>query len=101
MSWGIVKDALSSEKLQQYILQQLEKNAVKILIKKFLISGGFKGWLVKFVVEELVEEVDEHLLEPAFQIVGYHADTLEGAKIYKKVQDAETVNDWLNSLGDV
>ena len=65
------------------------------------ISGGLKAWLVTFLVGELLDEADEHLIEPAFRAVGYVSDTLEGAKIYKKVDNAKDVDEWIDTLNDV
>ena len=45
------------------IIEQLKGAAVKAVLKKFLVSGGIKGWLISFIVEEAFEEFAEHLLK--------------------------------------
>jgi hypothetical protein len=96
-----VLDKLSSPVIQDALVKLLEREASKFILKKLLISGGVKAWLLSFIVSELIEEADEHLIEPAFRALGYQADKLEGAKIYKKVENANDVNEWVNSLNDV
>ena len=84
-----------------WLVEVLKQASVKALLKKLVVSGGLKTWLITFVVGELVEEADEHLIEPAFVLIGFEADKLDGAKVYKKVNNAKDVNEWLDSLGDV
>lgn len=91
---------LNSEKVQKAILAFLEKEAVKFILKKVVITGGFKIWLITWVVGELVEETDERLIEPAFRKVGFAEDHLDGARVFRKVDNAQNVNDWVNSLND-
>lgn len=86
---------------KEQILKTLEEKAVKSVLKKLLIVGGWKAWVVKFVVGELIEEADEHLIEPAFRKIGFIKDSLEGKAIYKKVQNAKDVDDWRDTIGDV
>ena len=92
---------LSSPFIQNKIIKFLEKESSKFILKKLLIVGGFKAWLVGFVVEEIVEEADEYLIEPAFRKIGFASDYLEGARIYKKVSNAQDVDEWVDTLGDV
>ena len=95
--WNEYKGALSSA-----FLDILNREGIKFLLKKLAwSSGGFRGWLVKFVVEEVVEYGDEKLLEPAFRIVGYGLEVVDGKKIYRKVINAQDIDDWSDSVDDV
>lgn len=100
ISSGVVK-SLSSPQIQNLLVNFLEQEAVKFALKKLAIAGGFKAWLITFVVGELVEEGDEHLIEPAFRAVGYQEDKVDGAKVFRKVNNAQSVNQWVDSLDDV
>lgn len=90
--WGSVKAAL---------LNWLKKQSVKAVLKKLAITGGIKGWLIAFVIEELIEEVDERLIEPAIRKIGYKADVYKGSKIYRRVSNAEDVDDWRDAVNDM
>ena len=102
--WGSLFDSLSiyfkaffsKEKLLKY----LEEKAIKAVLKKFLIVGGLKAWLITFVVEHLIGKADQHLIEPAFRKVGFIKDSLEGKAIYKRIEDAENRDDWRDAVRD-
>ena len=88
-------------RLKSGLLKYLEKNAVKFALKKLAIVGGFKAWLIAFVVGELIEEADEHLIEPAFRKVGYLLEVVDGKRIYKRIENAQDRDDWRDHIGDV
>lgn len=98
---GRLIDALFSVQMKEALMNQLEKLAVKAILKKFVVVGGFRAWLIKFVVGELIEEADEKLIEPAFRKIGFVGDVAEGKKIYRKVSNAQDVDDWRDSIGRV
>lgn len=79
----------------------LKREAVKAALKKLAISGGIKGWLVTFVVEELIELGDEHILEPLMVKFGYRKSIREGVKVYEKVTNAQNRDDWRDASRDV
>ena len=91
---GRLYAALLSLLKPENIKKFLKDTLLKAAIKKFVISGGLKGMLISFVVEELVEEADEHLIEPFFRKLNFYNDTIDGETIYKKVQNAEDRDDW-------
>lgn len=93
-------DGLFSSFTKEKLLKFLEEKAIKAVLKKFIISGGIKGWIISFVIGEIIEEVDEHLLEPAFRKIGFIADRIEGKTIYKRVENAENRDEWRDSVGD-
>lgn len=93
--------ALSNPALQEKLLKFLKTNAVEYLIVSVLKISGFKAWIVRLLAEEVIEEADEHIIEPMFNGVGYYGDKLEGATIYKKVSNAQDVEDWVAVLGDI
>ena len=95
--WGSFFSSLFSK---EKILKFLEEKAVKFTLKKLLIVGGWKAWLIKFVISELIEEADEHLIEPAFRKVGFVKDSLKGKAIYKRIKDAENRDDWRDTIRD-
>lgn len=108
--WGSLYDSLfitfqailsylSSTSVKERLVAMIKKEAVKGVLKKLAITGGFKAWLITFVVEELVEEADEHLIEPAFRKIGFLKDRGDGAQVYRKVVNAQNRDDWRDSVG--
>lgn len=99
--WGTLLGVLSSPLVQDKLLAIAKTKAVEAITVNLLKATGFKAWIVNLIIERVIEEGDEHLIEPAFRKVGYAGDYLEGAKIYKKVRDAKDVDEWLNAVNDV
>lgn len=94
-----LKDAWAG--LKPALLNWLEKASIKFILKKLAIAGGFKAWLITFVVGELIEEADEHLIEPAFRKVGFIIEVHEGKKTYAKLINAEDRDTWRDVVRDV
>ena len=82
--------------LKKTLIEQLKGAGVKLALKKLLGSaamGGFKAWVIKYVVTELFEEIAEPLIKFALQKVGYAWDRHEGKVIIKKINEARENND--------
>lgn len=90
----------SSQYFQNLLVDFLKKKAVKAVLKKFVITGGLKAWLITFVVEELVEEADEKIIEPVFRKIGYIGDSLNGKLIYRKAVEVSNHRDQWRDLTD-
>lgn len=93
----------------EFILEQLKGQAVKLALKKILGSaaaGGFKAWLVKFVVENLWDEFVEPLMNAALVEVKYIKDKIDGKITADKIEkarrsgDASSYNDAVDSAFD-
>lgn len=91
-------ERLSSTVVQDMLVNFLERQAIKAIFKKLVISGGIKGWLIQFVVGELIEKSDEHVIEPLFNKIGWVSDTLHGKAIYKRKENAENRDDWRDTV---
>lgn len=86
-NWAGIKSAL---------IKWLKGEAVKLAIKKILgsaMAGGFKVWVIKFVVEELFEEIAEPLIKYAFRRMGYLYNRERGKILVKRLNDAQDSND--------
>lgn len=95
----MIKGMFTKEK----VIAFLKGSAVKFAIKKILgaaLTGGFKVWLIKFIVTELFEEIAEPLIKLSFRKVGYYYHVKEGAHVLEKIEDAESRDDWRDSLRD-
>ena len=54
--------------------------------------GGFKGWLIKFIVTELYEEIGEPVIKYALNEVGYQYDRVKGKVIVNRIEKAKDEN---------
>lgn len=93
--------ALSKPQVQDKLVEALRTAVVEKLIVGVLKLSGIKAWLLTLLADKVIDEADEHLVEPLFREIGYTGDVLQGAVIYKKVKNAQDVDDWLDSVGDV
>lgn len=92
--WGRLKTALIS---------WLKSKAVTMALKKILgsaMAGGFKGWLVKYIVTELFEELAEPVIKYAFRKVGYIYEVKKGEHILRRIENAENRDDWRDAVRD-
>jgi hypothetical protein len=90
--------------LKDKILNFLGGQAVKLALKKILGSaaaGGFKAWLVKYVVTELYEEIGEPLVRAALNRVGYVYDKVEGKVLIKKLRESENEAEYDSTIDDI
>lgn len=100
--WGSVKAALTYylKTLKDKLPSILQKKITRTILKKLAISGGIKGWLIGFVVGELIEKGDEYLIEPAFRKIGYYIEVIDGTKVYKRIENAQDRDDWRDAVRD-
>lgn len=99
--WASLLERLSSPIIQDQIIKFLNTDGIRYIVVSVLKLSGFKAWLITILIEEVIEEADEHLIEPLFREIGFQSDVLYGATIYKKVKDAQSVEDWVAELGDI
>ena len=80
-----------------------EKATKKIIIKLFgtAAMGGIKGWLISFVVNELIEEVEEHVVDPLIRKTYLIVDSVEGKTVYKRVKHAKSNSEWRDRIKSV
>jgi hypothetical protein len=86
-NWQIVRDI---------VISQLKGAAIKAALKKILgsaVMGGFKAWLVKFVVTELFEQVGEPLIRLSFRKGLFLVDKVSGKLLIIKLRNAKENSD--------
>lgn len=82
--------------LKTIVIQYLKSAAVKAALLKFLgsaVSGGWKAWIIKFIVAELFEEIAEPIIKASFRQVGYAYDRVDGEIKVKKLNKAREDDD--------
>ena len=97
-NWLLVRDKL---------VEQLKDRAVKLALKKILgsvMTGGFKGWIVKFIAEYLFEEIGEPIIKLSIRKGFLVVDKISGNITVKKIDRAkeeENEEDYADNIGDV
>jgi hypothetical protein len=82
---------LDWQAIKTVVIEQLKGAGVKLALKKLLGTaavGGFKVWLITFIVENLYEEFAEPLVKAVFVKLGYYYDRINGEIIVKKIRQA-------------
>jgi hypothetical protein len=90
--------------LKENLINFLRGHAVKLALKKILGSaaaGGFKAWLVKYVITELYDEIGEPLVRAAVNRIGYTYDKVEGKVLIKKLNEAQNEADYDSTIDDI
>lgn len=93
---------LSLQVFKDWLIPFLKGQAVKAALKKILgsaVMGGFQGWLVKYVVTELYEEIGEPIIKMALNHMGYLYDRQKGKVLIKRLNNAEDENTY-NTISD-
>lgn len=93
--------AISSPFVQDKIISFLRNKLIENFIVSVLKLSGFKYWIVGLLADKIIEKGDEKLIEPLFQEIGFEADVLDGATIFRRVDEAENRDEWLDSVNDV
>ena len=83
---------------QKALIDFLKGSAVKYAVKKLLgtstgIIGGVKGWLIKYAITELFEEVVEPVIKLAIRKGLLVYDKVDGKIKLKKLEKAKEEND--------
>lgn len=85
------------------LVKFLKDKAIKTALKKLLgnaMAGGIKGWIVKYVVTELYDEVAKPIIQGAFEYLGYKYEVRNGEHVLRKIEDAENRDDWRDAVRD-
>lgn len=82
--------------LRPMIIEFLKSQFVRmILLKMFgkMISGGYKAFIAKLIVEYAFEELALPIIQLGFRKMGYVYHKVEGQIIFKKIEEAKANND--------
>jgi len=85
------------------LIKVLRDKAVKSVLKSVLGSasaGGVKGWIIKYIATELFDEVAKPFMQYVFRKAGYVYDVNQGDHTLKRIENAETRDDWRTSVND-
>jgi len=95
--WEYIKKIIFDDYTKKKLLDFLKGQAITLALKKILGSaamGGFKGWLVKLLVEEIViEKIGEPIMHYALHEAEYQVDVLQGKIIVKQMNKARDNGD--------
>lgn len=82
-------------RILQVFIDLLKREAVKSALIKLLGSaalGGVRAWAIKFVVENMFEQVAEPIIRASFIKLGYMYNRVEGEILVKKLNKAKREN---------
>lgn len=77
------------------LIDLLKREAVKSALVKLLGSaalGGIRAWAIKFVVENMFEQVAEPIVRASFIKLGYLYNRVEGNILVKRINKAKEDN---------
>jgi len=78
----------------EIVLDILKGQAVKLaLIKLIGTTVGFKAWLVRFVLENFIEEIGEPVVRAGIVEIKYYFNKKNGEKVAIKIEKARSGDD--------
>ena len=93
------------KQLLPFLLNFLQSEAIKASLKllfKSVIPSGFKLWLVKYVVKEILfDKAITPAVKRIFLEIGYSFDVLEGHILIKRLNNAENQQEYDNTIDDI
>ena len=87
--------------LKEFLIAILRDKAVKFALKKLLATSSIKIWIVQYVVKELFDEVAKPIIQAAFEFMGYKYEVKRGEHTLKKIENAQSRDDWRDASRDV
>lgn len=76
------------------ILEQLKGQAIELVLVKLIgTTVGFKAWLIKFVLENFIDEIGEPVVKAGIVEVKYYFDKKDGTKVSIKIEKARNSGD--------
>lgn len=88
--------SITWKKVKDFIVEQLKGAAFKAALLKFFgtTAGlGFKGWLVKQILENFFDDIGEPVIRGALNQAGYIYDKVDGKKKIDNIRKAKAEND--------
>lgn len=89
------------EWFQATLIKFLRDKAVKQILKAILgtaKAGGIKVWIIKYIATELFDEVAKPFMQYIFQRAGYAYDVRQGEHTLKRIENAQDVDAWSDSV---
>lgn len=83
--------------LKSPLMSFLEKEVIKFAISNLVKSAfmaDFRIWLIKWIVELLMEEIAKPVVDLFFRKAGYLYEVADGHHTLKKIENADTVDEW-------
>lgn len=85
------------------VVNTLKSKVVTLALTSFLGSaalGGFRAWLVQYIVTELYDVVAKPIILFSFRKVGYTYEVIKGEHILRRIENADEIDDWRDAIGD-
>lgn len=91
-----MKFKIDWQALKKVVFEQLKGAGVKLALKKLLgtaAMGGVKAWVIKFIAEDLIDEIGIPVANWILQKSGQIVYKFEGKIFVKRIDDARENND--------
>jgi len=95
---------ISWELFKPQLIAHLKGKAVTFALKKLIGSGwatGFRGWVVKFVMEHLFKEIAQPIMKLAYRKGELFYDNSKGKIQIGRLNDAKNIDDYTDALDDI
>lgn len=90
--------------LRPILLNFLRAEALKLALKKILgsaVAGGLRGWLIKTLFDVAYDELEDRVIKPVLREAGYTFEKVRGKILIKRLNDAETNDDYNDTIDDI
>lgn len=87
--------------LKLQLIKILKRGAVKVALRKFLITSNLGTWIVTYIVEEIFDDYGTPIINKALRNIGYAADKIEGSLIIRKLNNAQDQSDYDSIVDDI
>ena len=94
-----------AKKVRDLLLSILEKEAVKLALKKLLgsaTSGGVRAWFIKFIIKNIVfDKAVEPITKAAFIEMNYYYSRHEGRKLIRELKESEDAEEYSRIIDNI
>ena len=80
-------------KLKQQLINLLKREAIKVALRRLLITSSIGTWIITYIVGELFDDFAAPKLRAVFRKAGLGIDKIEGKLVINKLERADNEND--------
>ena len=97
---GHLIDALFSCFTKERLIKLLKSQWLKLIVKKCVGIGFIRTRIILFIAEELYDEIGKPIMQYVFRKAGYFYNVNEGEHTLERIENAENIDDWRDSIRD-
>ncbi len=89
------------QQFKKLLFNLLEKQAVKLVLKKLVLASGFQAYLVTFIVEQLFDHVAIPIMNLSIRKGELYYDQIEGKIQIKRLHNSKDLADYDRNLDNI